>query len=112
MGSQFLLTEMLNMALAGFLLVSVMAGVTRSEVSSCYKVDVTWTNSTVLDLVIPVLDYEECQTLCQARAGCEGWTWTGDENEEWQDHCLMFSDIGQTVSYPGCVSGPGAACAV
>ena len=39
----------------------------------------------------------------KARAGCEGWTWTGDENEEWQDHCLMFSNIGQTVSYPGCV---------
>jgi len=84
----------------------VMAGVTRSEVSSCYKVDVRWTNSTVMDPVTMVPGYEECHTLCQDQAGCEGWTWTSEENSLFSSYCWIFSDLGQTTSFPNCVSGP------
>ena len=35
--------------------------------SSHSEVDQSWINSTVLDLVKPVPDYEECQVLCQVR---------------------------------------------
>ena len=62
----------------------LMTGLVRCEISSCYKVgpapeysrmfysshsevDQSWINSTVLDLVQPVMDYEECQLLCQVR---------------------------------------------
>ena len=61
-----------------------MTGLVRCEISSCYKVgpapeysrmfysshsevDQSWINSTVLELVHPVPDYEECQLLCQVR---------------------------------------------
>ena len=47
--------------------VILMTGLVRCEVSSCYKVDQSWINSTVLDLVKPVPDYEECQVLCQVK---------------------------------------------
>ena len=51
----------------GLLSVILMTGLVRCEISSCYKVDQGWINATVLDLVQPVPDYEECQVLCQVR---------------------------------------------
>ena len=62
----------------------LMTGLVRCEISSCYKVgpapeysrifyssnskvDQSWINSTVLDLVKPVPGYVECQVLCQVR---------------------------------------------
>ena len=60
----------------------LMTGLVRCEISSCYKVgpapeysrmfysshsevDQSWINSTVLDLVQPVMDYEAYLLLCQ-----------------------------------------------
>ena len=68
----------------GLVILGLMTGLVRCEISSCYKVgpapeysrmfysshsevDQSWINSTVLDLVQPVPDYEECQVLCQVR---------------------------------------------
>ena len=68
----------------GLVFLGLMTGLVRREISSCYKVgpapensrifyfshsevDQTWINSTVLDLVKPVPDYEECQVLCQVK---------------------------------------------
>ena len=68
----------------------LMTGLVRCEISSCYKVgpapeysrmfysshsevDQSWINSTVLDLVQPVPDYEECQVLCQVRKTTLHW---------------------------------------
>ena len=33
--------------------------------SSPSEVDKSWANTTLLDVVIPSTDYEECQTACQ-----------------------------------------------
>ena len=74
---------MLKMATLGnisLVFLGLMTGLVRCETSSCYKVgsapeysrmfysshsevDQSWINSTVLDLVHPVPDYEECQLL-------------------------------------------------
>ena len=62
----------------------LMTGLVRCEISSCYKVgpapeysrmfysshsevDQSWINTTVLDVLTDVPDYEECQVLCQVR---------------------------------------------
>ena len=62
----------------------LMTGLVRCEISSCYKVgpapeysrmfysshsevDQSWINSTVLDVLTSVPNYEECQLLCQVR---------------------------------------------
>ena len=39
----------------------------------------------------------------QDRSGCEGWTWTDEENTVFVHNCLMFSALGQQVSAPNCV---------
>ena len=66
----------------GLVILGLMTGLVRCEISSCYKVglapeysrmfysshsevDQSWINSTVLDLVNNVPDYAECQVLCQ-----------------------------------------------
>ena len=51
----------------GLVILGLMTGLVRCEISSCYKVDQSWINSTVLDFVNHVPDYEECQVLCQVR---------------------------------------------
>ena len=62
----------------------LMTGVISSDISSCYKVgpapeysrmfysshsevDQSWINSTVLDVLTSVPNYEECQVVCQVR---------------------------------------------
>merc|ERR1711953_1416688 len=95
-----------KMAMFGFLFSALVTGVMSSNISSCYKVDQSWTNSTLLDVLTSVPDYEECQALCRDKAGCEGWTWTDEENSALRNHCLLYSDFGRTLSYPHCVSGP------
>ena len=74
----------------GLVILGLMTGLVRCEISSCYKVgpapeysrmfysshsevDQSWINSTVLDLVQPVPDYEECQVLCQVRKTTLDW---------------------------------------
>merc|ERR1711953_865606 len=95
-----------KMAMFGFLFSALVTGVMSSNISSCYKVDQSWTNSTLLDVLTSVPDYEECQALCRDKAGCEGWTWTDEENSALRNHCFLYSDFGRTFSYPHCVSGP------
>ena len=64
----------------------------------CYHVDRSWANSTVLDILAPVLEYRDCQATCRVRSQddiwiqflkyfpseesleCEGWTWTTENN--------------------------------
>ena len=131
---------MLKMATLGnisLVFLGLMTGLVRCEISSCYKVgpapeysrmfysshsevDQSWINSTVLDLVQPVPDYEECQLLCQVRkstlhwivliitcledtVGCEAWTWTDEVNQDVTNHCWMFSHIGELTAYGDCV---------
>ena len=62
----------------------LMTGLVRCEISSCYKVgpapeysrmfysshsevDQSWINSTTLNFLNNIPDYEECQVLCQVR---------------------------------------------
>ena len=62
----------------------LMTGLVRCEISSCYKVgpapeysrmfysshsevDQSWINSTSLDFLTSVPNYEECQVVCQVR---------------------------------------------
>ena len=84
------------------------------------QVDQSWANSTVLDVLNFVPDYEECQTLCRVRmnndlckihpkwniqdkAGCKGWTWISETNADHPNYCLMFSSLGDLENFPGCV---------
>ena len=65
-------------------ILGLMTGLVRCEISSCYKVgpapdnsrmfyssnsevDQSWINSTSLDFLTAVPSYEECQVLCQVR---------------------------------------------
>merc|ERR1719189_3026268 len=89
----------------GFLFLVLVTGVRSSDISSCYKVNQSWANSTVLDVLTSVPDYEECRALCRDKTGCEGWTWT-DDNADYPEHCLMLSNLGDLENYPDCVSGP------
>merc|ERR1712110_353519 len=77
-----------------------------SNISSCYKVDQSWANSTVLDVLTSVPDYEECRALCRDQVGCEGWTWISKASADYSEHCLIFSSLGDIENYPNCVSGP------
>ena len=56
--------------------------------------------------IAPVLDYKECQAVCQARVGCQGWTWTTEDNAERQNYCSLYSSLGPTSQAPDCISGP------
>merc|ERR1711953_14035 len=95
-----------KMAMFGFLLSALVTGVMSSNISSCYKVDQSWANSTVLDVLPSVPDYEECQTLCRDKVACEGWTWLSETSADHPKHCLMFSSFGDVINKPNCVSGP------
>ena len=80
------------------------------------KVNKGWTNSTILDFLSPVVEYEDCQSVCrvrkttfvcrptlfprQERAGCEGWTWTSENNTELINHCLLYSHLGEYRDLP------------
>ena len=39
----------------------------------------------------------------QDKAGCEGWTWTDEDNTALHNECILYSDFGRTISYPHCV---------
>ena len=41
--------------------------------------------------------------VIQDEAGCEGWTWTDEENALLSNNCLMFSNLGEKSAYPHCV---------
>ena len=41
--------------------------------------------------------------VSQDTAECEGWTWNDETNADFKNLCVMFSDLGMTTSYPGCV---------
>ena len=66
------------------MVLGLMTGLVRCEISSCYKVgpapeysrmfysshsevDQSWSNPTVLNVLTSVPDYKECQLLCQVR---------------------------------------------
>ena len=36
-------------------------------------------------------------------AGCVGWTWTDEENQDVATNCLMFSQLGEPTQYQNCV---------
>ena len=36
-------------------------------------------------------------------AGCVGWTWTDEENQDFATRCLLFSGIGSTTPYQNSV---------
>ena len=84
----------------------VIMGVMCSDLSSCYKADTIWRNSSLVTEIAPVLDYKECQAVCQARVGCQGWTWTTEDNAERQNYCSLYSSLGPTSEAPDCISGP------
>ena len=87
------------------------------------QVDKTWINSTLIDFQAPVLDYEECRVLCrvikttlvffllkyfpkyfQDTAGCEGWTWSSENNTAVRNNCLLYSGLGEEYfTFPDCV---------
>ena len=46
---------------------------------------------------------EECQLLCQATAGCLGFTWVRDWHKCHLKECLPIPIDGSKI---GCVSGP------
>ena len=50
-----------------------------------------------------ILFRSEEDLLLQDLAECEAWTWTNEESEVFPFHCIMFSSIGETSSYPNCV---------
>ena len=50
-----------------------------------------------------ILFRSEEDLLPQDQAECEAWTWTNEESEVLPFHCIMFSTIGETSSYPNCV---------
>ena len=75
---------MFNRRMQGLMVLGLMTGLVRCEISSCYKVgpapeysrmfysshsevDQSWKNSNVLNVLTSVPDYEECQLLCQVR---------------------------------------------
>ena len=39
----------------------------------------------------------------QDTPGCEGWTWTDEDNTALHNGCLLYSAFGETISYPHCV---------
>merc|ERR1719394_2337335 len=94
------------MAPLGLMLLGLMTGLVRSEMSSCYKYDQTWSNTTLLLAFTSVPDPGECQLLCQDTAECVGWTWTSEDYPDYPSHCYTFSAIGSTSPSSGCVSGP------
>ena len=84
------------------------------------QVDQIWSNSTVLDVLTSVPDYEECQALCrvmnrddihilimclhtQDKVGCEGWTWLSETSADYPNHCLRLSNLGHIENYSSCV---------
>ena len=36
----------------------------------------------------------------QDKAGCEGWTWTEEDNAELSNECWMFSSLGNLTAFP------------
>ena len=83
-----------------------MTGMLSSELSSCYKADTRWREATLMAEITAVLEYEDCQAECQVTEGCEGWTWTREDNTEQQNYCFLFSHLGLTFQSPHCISGP------
>merc|ERR1719245_1650191 len=81
---------------------SLLMGFTAAELnSSNKKVKESWSNSPFLGVVSSVSDYGECQKICKDTVGCEGWTYTDSENEEYQNHCWLYSQ----ASSQNCISG-------
>ena len=39
----------------------------------------------------------------QDEAGCEGWTWTDEDNAVFSNNCWMYSSLGELTAYPHCV---------
>ena len=39
----------------------------------------------------------------QDKAGCEGWTWTDEENSDLANYCWMYSELGQLTSSSNCI---------
>ena len=89
-----------------FIFCCVLVGVKCSDLSSCYKINTSWRNFTLVDEITPVLNYEECQAVCQVTVGCEGWTWTTEDNTEHHNYCYLYSNLGLTSQSPDCISGP------
>ena len=39
----------------------------------------------------------------QDQAGCEGWTWLSEASLDYQEHCFIFSSLGDVENFPHCV---------
>ena len=39
----------------------------------------------------------------QDKTGCEGWTWTDEDNAVFRNNCWMYSNLGDLTDYPHCV---------
>jgi len=94
------------MTMLVLVLSSLVLGELTAELPSCYKVDRSWNDPTPLDIVSPVLDYQQCQTFCKENADCQGWTWASENNSEFPGYCFMFSTLGQPTDFQDSISGP------
>ena len=78
----------------------------ESPTNPCYSANTTWPASSLTDLYLASHSPEDCQAACEARSGCEGFTWTDSSFEVFPLSCGLFGSVQQGGECQHCISGP------
>jgi len=70
------------------------------------KVNKSWNDNEIINLVDSISDPEECQQMCKDESKCVAWTYTTADNFDYQEGCFLFSSIGQQIAFNDSISGP------
>ena len=61
----------------------------------------------IIDIIAPVYDEEECQSICKDDDICNLYTWFGDGNDLWKSTCMLFQSCHDTDQLcSDCHTGP------
>jgi hypothetical protein len=74
---------------------------------NCFKEDVTWV-SDILDIMEPVANPYLCQSLCGDLEDCSAFTWTTEENLNFESSCFLFAATSNRTTCKECISGPAS----
>ena len=80
----------------------------RNVQANCFKEDITWFSSGVLDILEPIADPYVCQQLCVNLDDCSAFTWTTDDNMGLKLSCFLFASISNHTTCKDCISGPAS----
>jgi len=75
---------------------------------SCFKENITWLSTDIMDVVQPVAYPYLCQDLCAGTEECTAFTWTTNENPQFRSTCFIFSNTSNEISSAECISGPNS----